>query len=254
MRFRLAMHASALAAVAIVASAHSTAHATSRVAFDCASASKLTAPHFSANTLRQGTFVYREIAGGKDTSLFTLDIRRRPDGTWRFTGEGSGERWEAIADSAFVPRSAELSLMRRGRPYGFQLHYSGDSVSAYEMIYDSAFNVSKKRSTATIHGVTIDQRIDWASLMASDLAVGQSALYAVYDPATGSSTLTAHAGEGPTLASLSGPMPTVKLDYTICKSGASESYTVFATKELPRVMLREDMRGTVVSELVRMER
>jgi hypothetical protein len=122
------------------------------------------------------------------------------------------------------------------------------------MKYDSAFNPIKERTAAAIRGTTIDQRIDWASLMASDLTAGQSATYRVFDPATGSSELTASASEGPTLASPDGPRATIKLDYTICKAGERESYTVYSTRESPRTMLREDMRGNVVSELVRIER
>jgi hypothetical protein len=211
------------------------------------------APRFSASVLLQGRFTYRETTAGKDTNTFTLEIRRRVDGTWLFTGEGAGQRWEAITDSAFRPRSAGLSMLRHGRPYGFQLRYVDDSVFAFETKYDSAHNPIKERTSAAIHGTTTDQRIDWASLMASDLAVGQSAAYTVYDPATGSSELTASASEGPTLASPDGPRATIKLDYTICKAETRESYTVFSTKESPRKMLREDMRGNIVSELVRIE-
>jgi hypothetical protein len=55
-------------------------------------------------------------------------------------------------------------------------------------------------------------------------------------------------------ASPDGPRATIKLDYTICKAGERESYTVYSTRDSPRTMLREDMRGNVVSELVRIER
>ncbi|HMI58042.1 MAG TPA: hypothetical protein VK511_08340, partial [Gemmatimonadaceae bacterium] len=211
------------------------------------------APRFSANTLREGRFVYRETVAGKDTSTFTIEIRKRADDTWRFTGEGSGQRWEAITDSAFRPRSAMLSMTRHGHPYEFHLRYTGESVFALVSRYDSAANPIKDSSAAAIRGATIDQRIDWASLMASDLATGRSAAYAVYDPATESSRLTASASDGPTLASPEGPRATIKLNYTICKAGKSESYTVFATKGSRRMMVREDLRGDIVAELVRVE-
>jgi hypothetical protein len=248
--------ASAIAVVTAVVVALASAHAAApepSPLHACGADPRRGAPHFSASTLLEGRFIYRETTAGKDTGTFTLEIRRRAGGTWRFTGEGGGQRWEAITDSAFRPRSSELSMRRHGRPYGFQLRYADDSVFALEMKYDSAYNPIKERTSAAIHGTTIDQRIDWASLMASDLAVGQSATYTVYDPATGSSQLTASASEGPALASPDGAHATIKLEYTICKAGERESYTVYSTKESPRRMLREDMRGTVVSELVRIE-
>jgi hypothetical protein len=46
----------------------------------------------------------------------------------------------------------------------FALHVSA-------LAYDSANGPIKERTSAAIRGVTTDQRIDWASLMASDLAV-----------------------------------------------------------------------------------
>jgi hypothetical protein len=144
-------------------------------------------------------------------------------------------------------------MLRHGRPYGFQLRYAGDSVFTLATKNDSARGPIEERTSAAVRGTTIDQRIDWASLMASDLVVGQTTAYSVYDPATGSSLLSASASEGPTLASPEGPRATVRLDYTICKAGTRESYTVFSTKESPRRMLREDMRGNIVSELARIE-
>jgi hypothetical protein len=219
----------------------------------CARDAHARPPAFLANTLRQGRFVYRETSANGDTGTFTLEIRRLGGGTWQFTGDGSGQHWEAVTDSAFAPRRSELSITRHGRPYGFQLKYAGDSIHTIEMSFDSAGNVVKKHGSTTIAGTTIDQRIDWASLMSSDLAAGESTNYRVFDLSTGSSELFATASAGPTLPGPGGPRPTVKLDYTICKMGKPESYAVYATTELPRVMLREDLRGNVVSELINIE-
>jgi len=250
--------ATSVAAIALIATAivsrHSAHAAIVRPAVSpCDANPSQSAPHFSAKTLREGRFVYRETVAHKDTSTFTIEIRRRADDSWRFTGEGSGQRWEAITDSLFRPRSAMLSMSRHGRPYEFHLRYAGDSVFALVSSVDSAANAIKDSSAAAIRGATIDQRIDWASLMASDLGAGSSAAYSVYDPATGSSQLAASASNGPTLASPDGPRATIKLDYIICKAGKSESYSVFATKGPQRMMVREDLRGDIVAELVRVE-
>ena len=252
----LAVCVGAIALIATASVSRRSAYAAAIVmppAAPCDANPNQSAPHFSANSLREGRFVYRETVAHKDTSTFTIEIRRHADDTWRFTGEGSGQRWEAITDSVFRPRSAMLSMTRHGRPYEFHLQYTRDSVFALVSSVDSAANEHKDSSAATIRGATIDQRIDWASLMASDLGAGSSAAFSVYDPATGSSQLAASASDGPRLASPDGPRATVKLDYTICKAGMSESYTVFATKGSRRMMVREDLRGDIVAELVRVE-
>jgi hypothetical protein len=254
-RARIAVSVCAIALIAVATIARHSARAAIAASFlsPCDADPQQSAPHFSANALREGRFAYRETVAGKDTSTFTIEIRRRTDDTWRFTGEGSGQRWEAITDSVFRPRSAMLSTTRHGRPYEFHLRYTADSVFALVSRYDSAAVLIKDSSAAAIRESTIDQRIDWASLMASDLAEGRSAAYAVYDPATGSSRLAATASSGPTLASPDGRRATIKLDYTICKAGKSESYTVYATKGRQRMMLRENLRGDIVAELVRVE-
>ena len=99
----------------------------------------------------------------------------------------------------------------------------------------------------------------WDAIIAGEIASpGPTTSAPPISPAptsrSGCSTATAPpASDGPTLPSPDRPRATIKLDYTICKAGKSESYTVFSTKESPRKMLREDMRGDVVSELVRIE-
>lgn len=220
---------------------------------ECSAVAEAGSPHFNAATLRQGRFVYREITAGKDTGVFTLEIRRRPDGTWRFTGDGGGQHWESVADAHFRPRRAELSFLRKGRPYRMRLVYDTHSVRALETLQDSTGATIEKRSSAVIAPLTIDQRIDWASLMASDQSMDGVVRYHVFDPTTGSSTLIASATEGPTMNRLGAFHPTIALGYTICKAGKAEDYTVYATRDSARVMLREDMRGNVVSDLVRIE-
>jgi hypothetical protein len=255
-RARAAIMIGTGALVATTALSRHTAHASafaSPALAPCDADSHQPAPRFSAGSLREGRFVYRETVAGKDTSTFTLEIRRRAVDTWGFTGEGSGQRWEAITDSTFHPRSAMLSMTHRGRPYEFHLRYSGDSAFARVTRDDSSAHQIEVSSAEAVHGVTIDQRIDWASLMASDLAEGESATYSVYDPGTSSSRLRASASAGPTLSGPEGNRATTKLDYTICKAGKSESYTVFATKGRQRIMLREDLRGDIVAELVRIQ-
>ena len=50
-----------------------------------------------------------------------------------------------------------------------------------------------------------------------------------------------------------GDVPALRFDYTICKREHVEEYTMYATNETPRYVLREDMPNGLVSELIRIE-
>ena len=102
---------------------------------------------------------------------------------------------------------------------------------------------------ATAEGVVIDQRVDWASMMAAHAPAQGSIAMRVFDPSTGLSDMLGHFGD---MQPMNGT-PALRLDYTICKRKHLEAYTVYATRETPRHMLREDMPNGLVSELIRIE-
>jgi len=210
---------------------------------------------FDASRLRQGRFTYDMTEDGKPIGQFVLTIRRLKDGHWRFTGDAEGfdQHWEAVTTRDFRPVSALLTLKRKGRPYRMQLAYGAGQVKASETTGDPAHPDKVERRAAPIRLPTVDQRIDWASMMASSLAPGMAGAWRVYDAMTGSSRLFASAGAAPAMDGPLGRQAVVKLDYRICKNSEAEPYTVYATRATPRVMLREDLRGHEVSTLVKVE-
>lgn len=210
---------------------------------------------FDAARLRQGRFTYDLAVDGKPAGQFVLTIRRQPDGDWRFTGDAIGfdQHWEAVTTGRFAPVSALLTLKRRGKPYRMELSYAGGAVSAVETAGDPARPEDVRRTSAPTQPPTVDQRIDWASMMASDLVPGAGGAWHVYDAMTASSRLFATATAGPEMTGPLGRHEVVRLDYRICKGGEPEPYTVYATRETPRMMLREDLRGHEVAVLVEVE-
>jgi hypothetical protein len=97
---------------------------------------------------------------------------------------------------------------------------------------------------------TIDQRIDWAAAMSGGLQIGDKFNFAVFDPATGVSQVTAEVVRDEKIVVPAGTFDVVRIIYRIEKPKGTERYEVFATKNLPRIMVREDFPNGTSSELV----
>lgn len=220
-------------------------------AVECAAPAHAAPPRFDAGRLRQGRFTYEMTISGKPAGQFILSIRREGRDRWRFTGDATGfdQHWEAVTTRRFEPVSALLTLKRKGQPYRMELSYGAQGVTATET------TGGQVRTTASATApLTVDQRIDWASMMASGLAPGTASSWSVFDAMTGSSRLLARAQTIPAMDGPLGRRPAIRLDYRICKAGkAAETYRVYATRALPRLMLREDLRDEEVSVLVKAE-
>ncbi len=50
-----------------------------------------------------------------------------------------------------------------------------------------------------------------------------------------------------------GDAEVTRLDYSICKRDGVKQYTVYASKDAPHFMIREDMPHGLLSELIRVE-
>lgn len=218
---------------------------------ECAAPAKAVRPRFDARRLKQGRFTYDMTIKGEAAGQFVLTIRRAGKDRWRFTGDAIGfdQHWEAVTTRRFAPVSALLTLKRKDQPYRMELRYGARGVTARETTGGRTVT-----TTSIIPAMTVDQRIDWASMMASSLAPGSASGWRVFDAMTGSSRLLAKAEP---VAPIDGPLgrqAAVRLDYRICKAGRpAETYRVYASRALPRVMLREDLREDEVSVLVKAE-
>ena len=211
---------------------------------------------FDATRLREGRFTYNLVFKGQQLGVFVISVRHRARDEWRFVADGAGQHWEAIATRMMVPRRASLSMPRRGGRYTMTVLYADRIATGNERETPASAAPVDRRTRALIIRQTVDQRIDWAAILASGLRPGERLGFDVYDPATGSSHVTAYAESGPIVGSPIGRMPTTRLHYRICKGGQPdepEDYIVHTTLRAPYVMLREDMRSDLVSTLTKVE-
>jgi hypothetical protein len=197
-------------------------------------------PTFDAGKLKEGRFIYRTTLQGELLGETMLEIRR-VGASYRITMSAPeiAQSWQAEVNRAFAPLSASLSMRGKKGAYTMALKYSGAKITGEER---EAGDVRPVQAFAT--GIVVDQRVDWAAMMASNAGAGESIAVQVFDPSTGFSEMRGKVSETPS---------ELRLDYSIRKRDHLEEYTVHATRETPRYMLREDMPNGLVSELIRIE-
>ncbi|HKB91852.1 MAG TPA: hypothetical protein VKC60_15150 [Opitutaceae bacterium] len=215
-----------------------------------------TAPRFDANLLCLGRFVYRDMKQGKEVARFALTIRRMVDGSFRFAGDATGfnQHWESAANPAFEPISAALQLQRaNGESYAMSLNYNEGRVTGNSITTTSSEKSSSVRKErvidASVPTGTVDQRIDWAAVLSGSLEPGQDRSFTVYDPETGVSHVSVKVGKAERVHVPAGIYETVRVIYRIEKPQGTESYEILASKQTPRVMIREEFPNGMVSEL-----
>lgn len=215
----------------------------------------LAAQSFDADRLRTGDFDYRITDATKEVAKLSLHIRKAGSGRFAFSADATAaacQHWESVATGTLDPVSALLSFCKDGnnRPV-FELTYAGGRVSGarYAGVPPAA---QKREVAAAIPGSTVDQRIDWAAVMAMDLKPGMAFDFNVYDPGTGLSRLTGAVGEVEQVEVPAGRFPAYRVTYQMEKPGGVERYEGFVTRETPRVSLRIRFPNGTASELVRM--
>jgi hypothetical protein len=206
-------------------------------------------PKFDATLLKEGRFIYHTTLKGESLGETAIEVRRVGE---RFVITMSAPKieqsWKATFTRSFSPHSASLVMKGRKGPYAMELQYDGAIITGEER----EAGVSRPVK-ATSKGVLVDQRVDWAAMMAATAPAGSAISLQVFDPSTGSSPMLGKIGGTQSMHGAWGDLDAVRLDYTICKTDHLEEYTVYATQGTPRYMLREDMPNGLVSELVRIE-
>jgi hypothetical protein len=205
---------------------------------------------FDAARLRTGRFDYRLMKPGKAiVGKFTVTVEKTTNGNFRFLGEAAGfnQKWESVATASFRAVSARLQMqLGNGTVYSMNLKYDDGHVTGTEQKESSPAGDIDNR----VPPGTIDQRIDWAAAMSSGLEVGGKFNFTVFDPSTGVSQVTAEIASAGKITVPAGTFDAVRIIYQIDKSKGSERYEVLATKDLPRMMVREDFPNGISSELV----
>jgi hypothetical protein len=210
---------------------------------------------FDAHRLQTGEFFYRDSKQGEVLGGDWIRISRENESTYRFSTQISGptdQQWESIASTILTPISAELSFGKGPeQPKAFQLHYANDRVTGFVLNRRSAEPKTPMPVSASIDSNTVDQRIDWAAVMALDLRRGTRFEFKVYDAITGSSEASVQVSPPHRLDVPAGSFRVLTLTYWVQKSTGAERYIVYATESLPRLMVREDFPDGTISELTK---
>lgn len=216
-----------------------------------------TASRFDATRLKTGTFTYRDSVDGKPGTLSTTTIEKLSDRTYRFSADFPSfeQSWETIATPTMSPLATTLKMRTRdGRHYAMTLKYAGLKVSGEAITSASADERLPGSDTAVAGEITpgtVDQRIDWATVMTTDRQPGESFEFQVYDAKTASSRVHCEVSDAGLMDTSIGRIHALKLHYTVSKASGTEEYTVYTSVGLPRIMLREDLRGDLVTTLVK---
>lgn len=213
---------------------------------------------FDAARLKTGHFTYHDTQGGKTTES-SVSIVRTDQDLYRFAADFPAfeQSWSTVATPVMGPVETTLKMRTRdGRHYEMHLSYKGRHVTG-QAVTNASADGKQAASSRTVEGDiperTVDQRIDWATVMTVDAKPGDKFSFKVYDASTGISRVDCAVSDAGTLSVPAGKFDALRLDYTVYKASGTESYTVYATRSLPRLMLREDLPGALVSELVKAE-
>ncbi|MEP6994303.1 MAG: hypothetical protein ABI968_07260 [Acidobacteriota bacterium] len=215
---------------------------------------------FDAARLRTGSFVYRILERGQEVARITCTVRKRSDDSYEFTGDATGgysQHWEARATPSLQPTFAMLRIGTGERQSSFSLNYDGDHVTGQAVKAGRPAASGKappapeeKTIEERLPAGTVDQRIDWAAVLASRLETGQKFDFTVYDPWSGVSRVAGRVGDVEIIRVPAGAYEAYRLTYTITSSKGAEPYQMLATKDVPHMSVREDFPSGESSELV----
>ncbi|WP_445144957.1 hypothetical protein [Dyella sp. Tek66A03] len=164
------------------------------------------------------------------------------------------QRWTTVASKRFQPKSAALSFLNGSEVAPiFDIIYQAGKATGFVVSRSSNEAAKKSYVNDPIPADTVDQRIDWAAVIANDLEVGRHFEFNVYDPKGGISHVQADVGALIDVHVPAGDFVSYAIDYRIHKANGIEHFRVFASKESPRFMVREEFSNGVVTDLVRIE-
>ena len=209
---------------------------------------------FDATRLRTGSYSFRTLVDGKEVGRSRIQISKSADsGNYVFSNVVIGsfsQSWEAVVSPTFDPVLAKLRFGQGSAARSvFELAYKDGRVTGF---LTAQKEPSKRREVnETISDDTVDQRVDWAAVMAlKEYVEGRESKFNVYDPGTGSSLVTVRIGKSEKTAVPAGSFETVRISYRIDKRSGAETYEVFVTKQAPRFLVKERFPNGSVTELV----
>jgi Protein of unknown function (DUF3108) len=214
-------------------------------------------PRFDARRLQLGTFRYSDSSHGKvigESRIRVLRMHRSGGKEYVFSNvaEGASEqRWKAVITPTFRPISAELTFGGKGEPHkAFDLSYSPNHVSGVAATRDRDGFVDR-RIGEEVAADTVDQRIDWAAVMAlKSYQKSETFTFHVYDPKDGNSRIIATVKGMETIHTRAGTFRVVRIAYTTEKASGAQTFEVFINEQIPRFLVKEIFPWGMTSELV----
>ena len=209
---------------------------------------------FDATRLRTGSYSFRTLVDGKEVGRSRIQIRRSADSrNYVFSNLVLGsfsQSWEAVASPTFAPVSAKLSFGQGSAARTvFELAYKGTRVTGFIASQKEPFK--RREVDEAIADDTVDQRIDWAAVMAfKEYVEGHEFKFHVYDAGTGNSLVSVRIGKSEKIVVPAGSFETVRISYRIDKRSGAETYEVFVTKQAPRFLVKEKFPNGSLTELV----
>jgi hypothetical protein len=209
---------------------------------------------FDATWLRTGSYSFRTLVEGKDVGRSRIQISKSADsGNYIFSNVVIGsfsQSWEAVASPTFAPVSAKLSFGQGSAARtAFDLSYQGNRVTGFITSQKEPFK--RREVDEAIADDTVDQRIDWAAVMAfKEYVEGREFKFHVYDAGTGNSLVSVRIGKSEKTVVPAGSFETVRISYRIDKRSGAETYEVFVTKQTPRFMVKEKFPNGSMTELM----
>jgi hypothetical protein len=209
---------------------------------------------FDATRLRTGSYSFRTVVEGKEVGRSRIQISKSADsGNYIFSNVVIGsfsQSWEAVASPTFAPVSAKLSFGQGSAARtAFDLSYQGNRVTGFITSQKEPFK--RREVDEAIADDTVDQRIDWAAVMAfKEYVEGREFKFHVYDAGTGNSLVSVRIGKSEKTVVPAGSFETVRISYRIDKRSGAETYKVWITKQAPRFLVKEKFPNGSVTELM----
>jgi len=208
-----------------------------------------------ARRLRTGSFVYRKMSRGQDAGRARIEIQQVAGSEhYRFSTEITGEFgqcWESVATRFFEPVSAKLSFGQGPCDVPtFDIAYSGGKVSGFAVSRSAGSPPVRRSVDAAVPDDIVDQRIDWAYVLAADFENEKSFHFRVYDPGTGVSLAAARVEGVEKIQVPAGTFEACRIVYRIEKTRGVETYQVLATKGANRMMVREEFSNGFATDLL----
>jgi hypothetical protein len=214
-------------------------------------------PRFDAHRLQLGTFRYSDSSHGKligESKIRVLRVHRLEGQEYVFSNvvEGaSDQRWKAVIAPNFSPVSAELTFGGSSEQHkAFDLSYTPHHVSGVAATRNHDGFIDR-RIGEEIAVDTVDQRIDWAAVMAlKSYKESETFTFHVYDPKDGNSRIVATVKGMETIHTRAGTFRVIRILYTTEKASGAQTFEVFINEQIPRFLVKEVFPWGMTSELV----